>query len=143
MHQDHKGVTNRCSPACRRGEETRAHRGVSALLVRDSASAGRLASGGPEFEWGAGMHCRRCGTPAPDASRRLEAARSGHWVANRISGLRCAQCGVLLGADDIAQLLGEKESQLAQFGLLSVPADSGPPATSSPARRRAIRLWKD
>jgi len=46
-------------------------------------------------------------------------------------------------SDDIAQLLGEKESQLAQFGLLSVPTDSGPPATSTPARTRAIRLWKD
>jgi len=49
----------------------------------------------------------------------------------------------LLGADDIAQLLGEKESQLAQFGLLSGPDDAEPPATSSPARTRAIRLWKD
>jgi len=73
----------------------------------------------------------------------VEAPRSWHWVADRISGLRCGHCGVLLGADDIAQLLGEKESQLAQFGLLSVPPDSGSPATSSPARTRAIRLWKD
>jgi len=100
-------------------------------------------SGGPEIELGVGMHCRRCSTPAPGASRGREAPRSEHWVADRISGLRCEHCGVLLGADDIAQLLGEKESQLAQFGLLSAPPDSGTPATSSPARRRAIRLWKD
>ena len=100
-------------------------------------------SGGPEIELGVGMHCRRCSTPAPGASRGLEASRSGHWVADRISGLRCERCGVLLGADDIAQLLGEKESQLAQFGLLSAPDDAEPPATSSPARTRAIRLWKD
>jgi len=89
------------------------------------------------------MRCRRCSTPAPGASRPAEAPRPEHWVADRISGLRCLHCGVLLGADDIAQLLGEKESQLAQFGLLSVPTDSGPPATSTPARTRAIRLWKD
>ena len=100
-------------------------------------------SGGPEIELGVGMHCRRCSTPAPGASRGLEASRSGHWVADRISGLRCGHCGVLLDADDIAQLLGEKESQLAQFGLLSAPDDAEPPATSSPARTHAIRLWKD
>ena len=100
-------------------------------------------SDGPELESSASMYCRRCRTPAPGASRGLEAPRSGHWVAERISGLRCGHCGVLLGADDIAQLLGEKESQLAQFGLLSGPDDAEPPATSSPARTRAIRLWKD
>jgi len=48
----------------------------------------------------------------------------------------------LLGADDIALLLGEKASQLAQFGLASTQHDGSSPAPASPPRTRAIRLWK-
>jgi hypothetical protein len=59
----------------------------------------------------------------------------GHvWGADRIDGLCCGRCGVRLGAGDIAQLLEEKASQLAQFGLLTRSFEAHPPA---------IRLWKD
>jgi hypothetical protein len=64
------------------------------------------------------------------------------WGADRISGLRCARCGVMLGADDIALLLGEKASQLARFGLASTRYDVRLPAPPSPSPTRAIRLWK-
>jgi len=64
------------------------------------------------------------------------------WGADRISGLRCGRCGILLGAEDIAQLLGEKASQLAQFGLASTRYDVRPPAPESPTLTRALRLWK-
>jgi hypothetical protein len=91
------------------------------------------------------MHCRRCKTPAPVASNVPESGRTGAgriWGADRISGLRCARCGVILGAEDIALLLGEKASQLAQFGLASTRYDVRPPAPASPSPTRAIRLWK-
>ena len=69
--------------------------------------------------------------------------RSGQiWGADRISGLRCERCSVMLGAEDIALLLGEKASQLAQFGLVSTTHDGSSPAPASPTRMRAIRLWK-
>ncbi|HXO86640.1 MAG TPA: hypothetical protein VN803_14060 [Gemmatimonadales bacterium] len=48
------------------------------------------------------------------------------WGADRISGLRCSHCGALFDAEDIAQLLLEKQSQLERFGLLTPPtAGSG------------------
>jgi len=64
------------------------------------------------------------------------------WGADRISGLRCGRCGILLGAEDIAQLLGEKASQLAQFGLASTRYDVRPTAPAAPSPTRAIWLWK-
>jgi len=50
----------------------------------------------------------------------------------------------LLGADDIALLLGEKASQLAQFGLAPAPTphDGSVPVPAPPPRTRAIWLWK-
>jgi len=48
----------------------------------------------------------------------------------------------LLGADDIALLLGEKASQLAQFGLAPTPHDGSVPVPAPPPRTRAIWLWK-
>lgn len=116
----------------------RAQHAVSARLVSDSADAARRAVRGPEFVLPAGMHCSRCKMPAPAASSPPDKI----WGADRISGLRCERCGVLLGADDIALLLGEKASQLAQFGLASTPHDGSSPAPASPPRTRAIRLWK-
>ena len=89
------------------------------------------------------MHCRGCKPPAPPsggASHAEPERDSSIWGADRISGLRCERCGILLGADDIAQLLGEKASQLAQFGLFSARPDAPTPA--SPTGTRAIRLWK-
>ncbi len=91
------------------------------------------------------MYCRACKTPAPPSgpaspTERGRVARI--WGADRISGLRCARCGNLLGAEDIAQLLGEKASQLEQFGLLSPRADVPAPNPASHSGMRAIRLWK-
>jgi hypothetical protein len=66
------------------------------------------------------MLCRRCEALSYEgASRRQSGALARVWGAERISGLRCASCGALLGAEDIAQLLLQKESQLAQFGLVN------------------------
>ena len=68
------------------------------------------------------MQCRRC-----EALSQCGAGR-GHgvswrtplsWGAERIHGLQCVRCDALLGVEDIAQLLHQKHSQLAQFGLVS------------------------
>jgi len=74
------------------------------------------------------------------------------WGADRISGLRCVVCGTLLDAEDIAQLLLEKQSQLERFGLLTPPtaavvpiagqADGAEPEASV-AVQRNFRLEKD
>jgi hypothetical protein len=60
------------------------------------------------------------------------------WGADRISGLRCPRCGNLLDADDIAQLLLQKQSQLDQFGLLRPDAPVSPKQTHG-----VVRLEKD
>ena len=68
------------------------------------------------------MMCRRCtALSARGGGAAMEKApRSATvWGADRISGLRCDRCAALLGVEDIAQLLLEKQSQLAQFGLLT------------------------
>src|SRR5882762_11580150 len=113
--------------------------------MRDWPPPLRAGARGPEFVLHAGMHCRRCKTPAPGAPNVPESGRTGAgrvWGADRISGIRCASCGVMLGAEDIALLLGEKASQLAQFGLASTRHDVGSPAPASPPPARAIRLFK-
>lgn len=62
------------------------------------------------------------------------------WGAERISGLRCARCGILLGAEDVLRLLLAKQSQLEQFGLLKPPT----PEPAGPVRAlRVIRTEKD
>ena len=66
------------------------------------------------------MLCRRCEVLSVEgAGRRRPTPSARVWGAERISGLHCASCGSLLGAEDIAQLLLQKESQLAQFGLVN------------------------
>jgi hypothetical protein len=66
------------------------------------------------------MLCRRCEALSHEgASRERAFSPTRVWGAERISGLRCASCGALLGAEDIAQLLLQKQSQLAQFGLVN------------------------
>jgi len=66
------------------------------------------------------MLCRRCEALSYEgASLRRAGTHARVWGAERISGLYCASCGSLLGAEDIAQLLLQKESQLAQFGLVN------------------------
>ncbi|HET8712376.1 MAG TPA: hypothetical protein VFM23_01700 [Gemmatimonadales bacterium] len=62
------------------------------------------------------MYCRSCENP------RTPAHPGPVWGADRISGLRCARCGALLGAEDVARLLLAKQSQLEQFGMLKPPA---------------------
>ncbi|HEV8511018.1 MAG TPA: hypothetical protein VGQ48_11265 [Gemmatimonadales bacterium] len=89
------------------------------------------------------MYCRSCearlgGGAAPSKD---EAAHPGPiWGASRISGLRCGRCGTLMGADDIAQLLLEKQSQLEQFGLLRPPTPAQRAWQGAP--RRALRVIK-
>jgi hypothetical protein len=74
------------------------------------------------------------------------------WGADRISGLRCAACGTLLDAGDIAQLLLEKQSQLERVGLLTPPRGAvvpiadhadGPEPEASVAVQRNFRLEND
>ena len=68
------------------------------------------------------MNCRSCEARSRDAVTPTEPAhRVPIWGADRISGLRCTRCGVLLGADDVARLLLAKQSQLEQFGMLRPP----------------------
>jgi hypothetical protein len=43
------------------------------------------------------------------------------WGAALIRGVECTLCGATLDADDIAQLISDKHSQLAQFGLVNPP----------------------
>lgn len=103
------------------------------------------------------MRCRHCEARARGAAP-LEPARSRTiWGADRISGLRCSDCGALLDAEDIAQLLMQKESQLERFGLLTPPRTAAqstavattpdPAARTEPlargAVRRTVRLEKD
>jgi hypothetical protein len=65
------------------------------------------------------MQCRRCAPLSQPVVRSLHAAGKARvWGADRIHGLLCDICGAVLSADDIAHLLLEKQSQLAQFGLL-------------------------
>jgi len=65
------------------------------------------------------MFCRGCEALSRDGASSRRVSPAPVWGAERISGLRCVSCGALLDADDIAQLLLEKESQLAQFGLVN------------------------
>ena len=86
------------------------------------------------------MHCRSCEARSRGgASPREPANPAPIWGAGRISGLRCARCGALLDADDVARLLLAKHSQLEQFGMLKPPSEA-------PAPGRAmylLRLEKD
>ncbi len=89
------------------------------------------------------MFGRGCDAGSPDgALPRQPAYPTPIWGADRISGFRCAKCGALLGAEDIARLLLAKQSQLAQFGLMKPPAPEAP--TSGPGRAlRVVRVEKD
>ncbi len=81
-----------------------------------------------------GMHCRSCEARSHHDTTPREPAHLGPiWGADRISGLRCASCGALLGAEDVVRLLLAKQSQLAQFGMLNPPADPAPAAGPEPA----------
>ena len=87
------------------------------------------------------MYCRSCEAGARRGAVPTEPPHSGRiWGADRISGLRCGRCGELLGAEDIAKLLLEKQSQLEQFGLLRRPTHDEPDAP--PPTLRSLRLVK-
>jgi len=64
------------------------------------------------------------------------------WGADRISGVRCSQCGALFDAEDIALVLLEKQSQLERFGLLT-PSTGGSESPMPPAMHGTLRLKKD
>ena len=87
------------------------------------------------------MKCRRCEGRAPDVALRDRARSRTVWGADRISGLHCTICGTLLDAEDIAQLLLEKQSQLERFGLLPLPASASEPHVAV-AAHRLFRLKK-
>lgn len=57
------------------------------------------------------MLCRRC-----EATHLAAAARAVD-VNNRLRGVVCERCGIILPAVDATESLLEKLSQLAQFGL--------------------------
>ena len=88
------------------------------------------------------MHCRRCEVGSHDGATPREPAHPAPiWGADRISGLRCARCGALLGAEDVVRLLLAKQSLLEQFGMLKPPND---PESSAPQRGlHVVRLEKD
>ncbi len=86
-----------------------------------------------------GMYCRSCETP------RAPAQPGPIWGAERISGLRCARCGALLGAEDVARLLLAKQSQLEQFGMLRPPGEFSLAAGERPEPQpsgRALRVMR-
>lgn len=87
------------------------------------------------------MHCRSCETRSRDGSAPREPANPVPiWGAERISGLRCARCGILLGAEDVVRLILAKQSQLEQFGMLKPPT----PEPAGPVRAlRVVRAEKD
>jgi hypothetical protein len=89
------------------------------------------------------MHCRRCEARSrDDATPREPAHPAPIWGAERISGLRCAHCGALLGAEDVVRLLLAKQSQLEQFGMLRPPGEL--PEPQAPGRALGVvRLEKD
>jgi hypothetical protein len=87
------------------------------------------------------MHCRSCEVRSrDDATRREPAHPAPIWGADRISGLRCAHCGALLGVDDVVRLLLAKQSQLEQFGMLQPPND---PESPPPRALHVVRVEKD
>lgn len=74
------------------------------------------------------MHCRSCEARSrDDVTTPAPAQPVPIWGADRISGLRCTRCGVLLGAEDVARLLLAKQSQLEQFGMLRPPEEEAEP----------------
>ncbi len=96
------------------------------------------------------MHCRGCeARPRDDATPHEPAHPAPIWGAERISGLRCAHCGALLGAEDVVQLLLAKQSQLEQFGMLRPPGElsrapgQGPEPQPPGRALRVVRLEKD
>jgi len=92
------------------------------------------------------MYCRPCEARSHDDATPPEPAHAMPvWGADRISGLRCARCGALLGADDVARLLLAKQSQLEQFGMLRPPDGSAEPPELQPLGPglRVVRLEKD
>ena len=65
------------------------------------------------------MLCGRCETrfanPKGSRARPFPARRSGEY--RLLGGLLCTECGIVLPGEEIALLLLQKQSQLAQFGL--------------------------
>ena len=80
------------------------------------------------------MLCRRCeALSSGHASKRSDASHT--WGAEHLAGVKCTLCGSIFDADDVARLVDEKFSQLAQFGLVSVPTQ--PPSPSPAVRSRS------
>ena len=69
-----------------------------------------------------GMLCRQCESAIPRKIGRGAVTPAHVWGSERIRDLLCTRCGTILAAEDIAQRLLQKQSQLALFGL----AGSGP-----------------
>jgi len=90
------------------------------------------------------VYCRTCELRSHGTAQSEPAHPGRVWGADRISGLRCGRCGALLGAEDIAHLLLQKQSQLQRFGLLRPPTAAEPklpaPLTWAP---RVLKTEKD
>jgi hypothetical protein len=64
------------------------------------------------------MLCGRCEALAVvESARRVAGSPARVWGVERLGDLLCSGCGTILGVEDIAQRLLQKQSQLAQFGL--------------------------
>lgn len=75
------------------------------------------------------MLCTRCEALSQGRAGRSQIDTLPVWGADQIRDVKCTLCGTTLDADDIARLLAEKHSQLAQFGLVG---PTHPPVAPKP-----------
>jgi hypothetical protein len=136
LHEGHTGVTLpvRVVTGAEPAWFERSRNGVARGHFGAVATRGR---NGPKIVLRHGMKCRRCSAGARGATLPALARSRTVWGADRISGLRCSQCGTLFDADDIAKLLLEKQSQLERVGLLTPRA-----AVRSPRRRPPAGIFR-
>jgi hypothetical protein len=90
----------------------------SAARGRADRERAAVARRGPKLEASSdGMLCRHCDAVVLRETWRGAATPVSLRGPERIRDLLCTHCGTILAAEDIAQRLLEKQSQLALFGL--------------------------
>jgi hypothetical protein len=141
LHRDHTGVTIPVRVVTG-GEPAWFERSSNGVARGQFGAVVTRGRNGPKIVLRHGMKCRRCSAGARGATLAELTRSRTVWGADRISGLRCSQCGTLFDAEDIAQLLLEKQSQLERFGLLT-PRAAGAEPQAPPAVRGSFRLKKD
>ena len=67
-----------------------------------------------------GMLCSRCEALSASGGRRGASSLARVWGVERLANLLCASCGAILTPEDLVQRLLQKQSQLAQFGLVDL-----------------------